>query len=200
MCDPPNHPPPDTLAALNSLEPLRAPNSCFSLTFCFQLALNLLGCVRQACALHTACPPSNIAGLKLRVQLLVGLESPCPFLRTQQLVLVEHRRVPCPLILIALVCRFSRVTILWAGTLSIAHVNPTFVFDELVVTHYCGSAGGLTGLVVTALTQQAVAQGYKVVGSMELLGDPLSLVGKVGVCCCRWLLLSSLRSVLNCCC
>ncbi|CAN0032080.1 unnamed protein product, partial [Ectocarpus fasciculatus] len=63
---------------------------------------------------------------------------------------------------------------------SIAHVNPTFVFDELVVTHYCGSAGGLTGLVVTALTQQAVAQGYKVVGSMELLGDPLSLVGKLG--------------------
>lgn len=53
------------------------------------------------------------------------------------------------------------------------------MFDELVVTHYCGSAGGLTGLVLTALTQQAVAQGYKVVGSMELLGDPLSLVGKV---------------------
>ena len=62
---------------------------------------------------------------------------------------------------------------------SIAHVNPTFVFDELVVTHYCGSAGGLSGLVLSALTQQAVAQGYKVVGSMELLGDPLSLVSKV---------------------
>ncbi|CAN0044136.1 unnamed protein product, partial [Laminaria digitata] len=56
----------------------------------------------------------------------------------------------------------------------------TFVFDELVVTHYCGSARGLSGLVVSALTQQAVAQGYKVVGSMELLGDPLSLVGKLG--------------------
>lgn len=37
----------------------------------------------------------------------------------------------------------------------------------------------MSGLVVSALTQQAVAQGYKVVGSMELLGDPLSLVGKV---------------------
>lgn len=47
------------------------------------------------------------------------------------------------------------------------------------MTHYCGSARGLSGLVVSALTQQAVAQGYKVVGSMELLGDPLSLVGKV---------------------
>lgn len=58
-------------------------------------------------------------------------------------------------------------------------MNPTFVFDELVVTQYCGSVGGLTGLVVSALTQQAVAQGYKVVGSMELLGDPLSLVSKV---------------------
>lgn len=69
-------------------------------------------------------------------------------------------------------------------TLSIAHVNPTFVFDELVVTQYCGSVGGLTGLVVSALTQQAVAQGYKVVGSMELLGDPLSLVSKVRCCYC----------------
>lgn len=58
-------------------------------------------------------------------------------------------------------------------------MNPTFVFDELVVTHYCGSTGGLSGLVVSALAQQAVAQGYKVVGSMELLGDPLSLVSKV---------------------
>lgn len=66
---------------------------------------------------------------------------------------------------------------------SIAHVNPTFVFDELVVTHYCGSIGGLSGLVVTAITQQAVAQGYKVVGSMELLGDPLSLVSKVRCVC-----------------
>ena len=55
------------------------------------------------------------------------------------------------------------------------------MFDELVVTHYCGSLRGLTGLVQTALTQQAVAQGYKVLGSMELLGDPLSLVSKVKV-------------------
>lgn len=50
------------------------------------------------------------------------------------------------------------------------------------MTHYCGSVRGLSGLVLTALTQQAVAQGYKVVGSMELLGDPLSLVSKVSSC------------------
>lgn len=61
---------------------------------------------------------------------------------------------------------------------SIAHVNPTFVFDEMIVTHYCGGLRGLVSLVLAALTQQAVAQGYKVVGSMELLGDPLSLVSK----------------------
>ncbi|CAM9838191.1 unnamed protein product [Scytosiphon promiscuus] len=74
----------------------------------------------------------------------------------------------------------SFLTVLSVLGSSIAHVNPTFVFDELVVTHYCGSIGGLSGLVVTAITQQAVAQGYKVVGSMELLGDPLSLVSKLG--------------------
>ncbi|CAN0097685.1 unnamed protein product, partial [Discosporangium mesarthrocarpum] len=63
---------------------------------------------------------------------------------------------------------------------SLAHVNPIFVFDELVVTHYCGSMEGFCRMVVSALAQQAVAQGYKVLGSMELLGDPLSLVNKLG--------------------
>ncbi|CAM9781663.1 unnamed protein product, partial [Choristocarpus tenellus] len=63
---------------------------------------------------------------------------------------------------------------------SIAHVNPTFVFDEMVVSHYCGSLEGFLYTVVSALVQQAVAQGYKVLGSMEILGDPLSLVHKLG--------------------
>ncbi|CAM9775046.1 unnamed protein product, partial [Phaeothamnion confervicola] len=63
---------------------------------------------------------------------------------------------------------------------SMAHVNPTFVFDELLVTHYFGNAVEFARMVVAALAQQGVAQGYKVVGSMELLGDPLSLVNKLG--------------------
>lgn len=76
--------------------------------------------------------------------------------------------------------RWGLITLLRACVShSIAHVNPTFVFDELVVTHYCGGLRGLIALVVTALANQAVAQGYKVVGSMELLGDPLSLMSKV---------------------
>lgn len=81
-------------------------------------------------------------------------------------------------------------------------MNPTFVFDELVVTHYCGGLRGLIALVLTVLTHQAMAQGYKVVGSMELLGDPLSLVSKAsdvevgeGVCGGGWCLSNRLRMV-----
>ncbi|KAG5175783.1 hypothetical protein JKP88DRAFT_351402 [Tribonema minus] len=90
------------------------------------------------------------------------------------------------------------------GTL--ARISPTFVFDELLVTHYFGSARELAAALARGLVQQGVAQGYKlaaalarglvlqgvpqgykpgsersykVVGSMELLGDPLALVNKL---------------------
>ncbi|CAM9638267.1 unnamed protein product [Chrysoparadoxa australica] len=63
---------------------------------------------------------------------------------------------------------------------SLAHVSPSFTFDELLVQHYFGSAEEFLKLLLMVLKQQAVAQGYKIVGSMELLGDPLSLVSKWG--------------------
>jgi hypothetical protein len=46
------------------------------------------------------------------------------------------------------------------GTL--AHVSPTFVFDELVCLHFFGNAGQFRRAVVRSLTQQGIAQGYKV--------------------------------------
>jgi hypothetical protein len=45
---------------------------------------------------------------------------------------------------------------------SLAHVNPTFVFGELVVTNYCGNAHEFGQAVLRSLAQQGYAQGYKV--------------------------------------
>jgi hypothetical protein len=63
---------------------------------------------------------------------------------------------------------------------SIAHMRPTFVFSELIVTHYFGNALDFVMAVAAAIAQQGVAQSYKLVGSMDLLGDPLSLVDNLG--------------------
>mmetsp|Transcript_36056 Transcript_36056/g.46469 ORF Transcript_36056/g.46469 Transcript_36056/m.46469 type:complete len:364 (-) Transcript_36056:277-1368(-) len=59
---------------------------------------------------------------------------------------------------------------------SVAHINPKFKFNELILTHVMGESLDILKPIVITLFQQGAAQGYKVIGSMELLGDPVSLL------------------------
>ena len=61
-----------------------------------------------------------------------------------------------------------------------AHVSPTFAFSSCEVHNYFGPRKELLRTLAVGLFQQGVAQGYKLFGSMEVLGDPLSLASKVG--------------------
>ena len=63
---------------------------------------------------------------------------------------------------------------------SVAHVSPTLTFNELIVRHSFGPQAGLARAVAMSLVRQGAAQAYKVVGSMEVLGDPVALVSGVG--------------------
>ena len=64
--------------------------------------------------------------------------------------------------------------------LSIAHISPVFVFQKTDESHYFGSSQVLGKKLVNKLTQQAILQvSYKVFGSLELLGNPLSLLDDI---------------------
>merc|ERR1711988_1329933 len=63
---------------------------------------------------------------------------------------------------------------------SIAHVSPTLVFNEVVISNYFGSWHKLLKTLIASFRQQALVQTYKIFGSIEVLGDPLSLVDSVG--------------------
>ena len=52
--------------------------------------------------------------------------------------------------------------------------------EPLIVRHSFGQQLDLARSMFRSLARQGAAQGYKVVGSMELLGDPVSLVGNMG--------------------
>ncbi|TFJ87665.1 hypothetical protein NSK_001015 [Nannochloropsis salina CCMP1776] len=51
----------------------------------------------------------------------------------------------------------------------------TLVFNELLFTHYFGSHYDLGHIVALSLRQQAITQSYKLLGAMDLLGNPLNL-------------------------
>lgn len=63
---------------------------------------------------------------------------------------------------------------------SVAHIHPTFEFNELIVRHSFGQQLDLLRSILMSLVKQGVVQSYKVVGSMEMLGDPVSLVNNMG--------------------
>ena len=63
---------------------------------------------------------------------------------------------------------------------SFAQLSPTFVFNELLLTHYFGSPSELSRMMYMSMRQQAVTQSYKVLGSMDILGNPISLLHKMG--------------------
>ena len=47
---------------------------------------------------------------------------------------------------------------------SVAHINQTFRFNELIVRHSFGPRYDLGRSIVMSLAKQGAAQGYKVVG------------------------------------
>lgn len=59
---------------------------------------------------------------------------------------------------------------------SIAHISPIFVFNEVTTPNYFGTFVLLGNQLAGAIIQQVVTQIYKIVGSLELLGNPLSIV------------------------
>ena len=62
---------------------------------------------------------------------------------------------------------------------SIAHVSPVFIFDELLVSNFFGGADKLWHMIYTVLNQQAFSQAYKLFGSLELIGNPLSFIDNI---------------------
>ncbi|CAM9995757.1 unnamed protein product, partial [Discosporangium mesarthrocarpum] len=57
----------------------------------------------------------------------------------------------------------------------VANASPTFVFDSYNKANYYGSTGRLLDSMVDSLGRQGIQQVYKVVGHIDILGDPLSL-------------------------
>lgn len=72
------------------------------------------------------------------------------------------------------------VQVLGAVARSVAQLCPTFVFNELLLTHFFGSPADLARSMRLSMRQQAVTQSYKLLGSMDILGNPISLLNKMG--------------------
>lgn len=62
---------------------------------------------------------------------------------------------------------------------SIAHVSPVFNFKAFAVTDFFGNAQNFAHMLYTVLNQQAFAQAYKLFGSLELIGNPLSFIDNI---------------------
>ena len=62
---------------------------------------------------------------------------------------------------------------------SIAHASPVFIFEELLVSNFFGDAEKLLHMIYTIFNQQAFAQAYKLFGSLELIGNPLSFIDNI---------------------
>lgn len=63
---------------------------------------------------------------------------------------------------------------------SIAHSSPTLKFNELIIANYFGIPDNLLHVLRVSLTNQAFAQSLKIFGSMELIGNPISLFDNLG--------------------
>lgn len=63
---------------------------------------------------------------------------------------------------------------------SIAHTSPTIGFDEKTVVNYFGEIDKLIHPITSSFQQQIMVQAYKVLGSMDVIGDPISLFEDIG--------------------
>jgi len=63
---------------------------------------------------------------------------------------------------------------------TIAHVSPSFKFNELLVSNFFGVPEKFMKTMYVSFAHQILAQSYKLFGSMEVLGDPLSLFDNLG--------------------
>ena len=71
------------------------------------------------------------------------------------------------------------VSILSSVVGSIAHISPVFVFESFQLFNFVGNLEKFLHVVYTVLNQQAFAQAYKVFGSLELIGNPLSFIDNI---------------------
>jgi hypothetical protein len=62
---------------------------------------------------------------------------------------------------------------------SIAHASPVFVFNEFLVLNFFGDAFKFGHMIYTAFNQEALSQAYKLFGSLELIGNPLSFIDNI---------------------
>ncbi len=56
-----------------------------------------------------------------------------------------------------------------------AHASPTFSFPIIEISNYFGTVSDFVSMLLLILTTQTVKQSYNIVGSIDLLGDPLTL-------------------------
>jgi len=61
-----------------------------------------------------------------------------------------------------------------------ANLHPTFVFNEVLLTHFFDSPSVLARTMMLSIRQQALTQSYKVLGSLDILGNPISMVNRMG--------------------
>lgn len=63
---------------------------------------------------------------------------------------------------------------------SIIHSSPTISFKERKIENYFGDLNHIITPIAASFQQQATVQCYKVFGSLDVIGDPLSLFGDIG--------------------
>ena len=63
---------------------------------------------------------------------------------------------------------------------SMANTSPTIGFQEKCIENYFGEVGNLINPIASSFQQQALVQIYKIFGSLDLIGDPLSLFEDIG--------------------
>jgi len=63
---------------------------------------------------------------------------------------------------------------------SIVHSSATISFKEKKIENYFGDIDNLTAPIVASFQQEATVQCYKIFGSLDVIGDPLSLFGDIG--------------------
>ena len=63
---------------------------------------------------------------------------------------------------------------------SIAHVHPSLHFNEAKIVQFFGPPSAIMSVMTKTYLNQAARQSYKVFGSLEVLGDPLSMVNEIG--------------------
>jgi len=112
----------------------------------------------------------NIRQIVLNVEVMVG----------ENALAVDFTKMDLPLEL-GMAYFGTRVFSLFTSVVgSIAHAHPSFHFNDCSVTQFFGTSEKLVSLLTKTYAHQAAKQSIKIFGSLEVLGDPLSMVNEIG--------------------